>query len=283
MLVMAGIVDLFVAGGQTSLLGNFLGPVFMSAGSGILVLDLGRPFQAWRVFMNPKAILTIGARVMTVSIIVGLVYTSFGLSMLPWSGWVIVRKLLAVVCILSGLVVAIYPSFVLGRNKGRPFWSGSGLLSLFLISSFVTGAAAHILSGMILPPASPAVLAGFPGLTSLLLACQILFWGGYLWVKRTGATAPEAVAAKEWISGKFSSYFKAGFLLAGTLLPLVLLLVPIALAQAAGALLVLAGGLLMRILVVYAGEERTWLPGEKRYKARLPVGDEAFLKAWNNK
>ena len=281
MLVIAGIVDLFVAGGETSLLGNFLGPVFMSAGSGILILDLGRPFQAWRVFMNPKAILTIGARVMTVSIIVGLAYTSFGISMLPWSGMIVLRKLLAVVCILTGLVVAIYPSFVLGRNKGRPFWSGSGLLSLFLISSFATAASAHILSGMILPPALQAAQGSLPGVTALLLACQLLFWGAYLWVKRSGATAPEAVAAEQWISGKFAAPFKTGFLLAGTLLPLVLLLVPMALAQAAGALLVLAGGLLMRILVVYAGEERTWLPGEKRYKSRLPGGDEAFLKAWN--
>ena len=120
-------------------------------------------------------------------------------------------------------------------------------------------------------------------MTALLLACQLLFWTGYIWVKRSGGTAPEAVAAEQWISGKFSGSFKGGFLLAGTLVPLVLVLVPASVAQAAGALLILAGGLLMRILVVYAGEERTWLPGEKRYKARLPGGDEAFLKAWNHK
>ncbi len=283
MLVLAGIVDLFVTGGQTSLLGNFLGPVFMSVGSGILIFDLGRPFQAWRVFMNPKAILTVGARVMTVSIIAGLAYTSFGIACLPWSGMIIVRKILAVFCIVTGLVVAIYPAFVLGRNKGRPFWSGSGMLSLFLLSSFATGASAHILSGLILPPASMAALAVFPAVTGVLLACQMLFWIGYIWVKRSGATAPEAVAAEQWISGRFSGSFKGGFLLGGTLIPMALVLVPSALTQAAGALLTLAGGLLMRILVVYAGEERTWLPGEKRYRSRLPGGDEAFLKAWNDK
>ena len=280
MLVLAGIVDLFVTGGQTSVLGVFLGPVFMSIGSGILIFDLGRPFQAWRVFMNPKAILTVGARVMTVSIIVGLAYTSFGIACLPWSGFVLLRKILAVLCIASGLVVAIYPSFVLGRNKGRPFWSGSGLLSMFLVSSLVTGAAAHILSGMILPPAAMSALEAFPGLAAILLAGQLLLWISYIWVKRS-ATAPETVAAEQWISGRFAGSFKGGFLLAGTLIPLILLLVPATLAQAAGALLVLAGGLLMRIMVVYAGEERTWLPGEKRYRSRLPGGDEAFLKAWN--
>jgi len=283
MLVIAGIIDLFAAGGQTSLLGNFLGPVFMSVGSGILIFDLGRPFQAWRVFMNPKAILTVGARVMTLSIIAGLAYTSFGLSMLPWSGWIAVRKILAVVCILTGLVVAIYPSFVLGRNKGRPFWGGSGMMGLFLISSFATGLAAHILSGMILPPAAPEALGSFPGLTALLLACQLLFWVGYLWTKLSGATAPEKEAAQKWINGKFAAPFKNGFILAGTVAPMILILTPVTLCQALGALLVLAGGLVMRVLVVYAGEDRTLLPGEKRYRSRLPKGDEAFLKAWNNK
>lgn len=281
MLVVAGIVDLFVTGGQTSLLGTFLGPVFMSIGSGILILDLGRPFQAWRVFMNPKAILTVGARVMTISILAGLAYTSFGISCLPWSGMVVVRKILAAVCIVTGLVVAIYPSFVLGRNKGRPFWSGSGMLSLFLVSSLVTAVAAHILCGVVWPPDSLSTLSGFPGMAAILLACQMLFWGGYIWVKRSGATAAEAAAAEEWLSGRFAGSFKGGFLLAGNLLPLALLLVPSLLCHAAGALLVLAGGLLMRILVVYAGEERTWLPGEKRYRSRLPGGDETFLKAWN--
>jgi len=51
--------------------------------------------------------------------------------------------------------------------------------------------------------------------------------------------------------------------------------------QAIGALLILFGGVVMRCLVVYAGEDRTWLPGEKKYRGRLPLGDEAFLKAWN--
>ena len=157
------------------------------------------------------------------------------------------------------------------------------MLSLFLLSSFATGASAHILSGLILPPATMAALAVFPAVTGVLLACQMLFWIGYIWVKRSGATAPEAVAAEQWISGRFSGSFKGGFLLGGTLIPMALVLVPAALTQAAGALLTLAGGLLMRILVVYAGEERTWLPGEKRYRSRLPGGDEAFLKAWNDK
>ncbi|MFS8609412.1 MAG: oxidoreductase, partial [Gammaproteobacteria bacterium] len=66
--------------------------------------------------------------------------------------------------------------------------------------------------------------------------------------------------------------------LLGTLVPLLLFLLPGSW-DALGAALVLLGGLIMRLLVVRAGEERTWLPGQRLYYARLPVGTEEFLKA----
>jgi len=70
-----------------------------------------------------------------------------------------------------------------------------------------------------------------------------------------------------------------GILLAGTLLPLVCLLLTGALFQALGAGLALVGGLITRLQVVGSGIYRTWLPGEEKYHSRLPHGDEAFLKA----
>lgn len=284
MLVIAGAVDLFVGDGRTSVLASFLGSAFMGMGSGLLILELGRPFQSWRVFMNPKAILTIGAWVMSLAIGAGLVYTSFAFAVFPWSGLVFARKLVAIFLIASGLVVATYPGILLGRHKGRPFWVGPGMTSLFVLSSFVTAFAAHSLSALVVAPAAITdVLDRFPGIIAVLLAVQLLLWFSYLWVKRSGATEAEAAAARKWISGEYAASFQFGFILAGTVLPLVLVLLPSALYQAAGAVLVLVGGIIMRTLVVYAGADRTWLPGELKYRSRLPLGDEAFLKAWNSK
>ena len=113
-----------------------------------------------------------------------------------------------------------------------------------------------------------------------LLFFQLVFWFGYIWVKRTGATAAEAASAQRWISGEFSGSFKFVFLFLGTLLPLILLLQSSQALQGIGAVLVLLGGVVMRCLVVRAGLDRTWIPGEKKYRGRLPLGDEAFLKAW---
>jgi len=291
MLVIAGIVELFVGAGRTSLLGNLLGPIFMCIGCAFLILELGRPLQAWRVFMNPKAILTAGAWIMSIAIVAGLAFASFGLNpawlgmdKLFWQDLDFVRKLLAGVCLLTGLVVATYPGVLLARHKGRPFWVGPGMITLFLLSSLVTGVSAHFLSGLVLPPATvPGVWANLPALAGGLLFFQLLIWIGYLWVKCTGATEAEAASALRWISGDYSGSFKFGFMLLGTVVPLVLVLTSSQAFQAVGALLVLLGGLIMRCLVVYAGEDRTWLPGEKKYRSRLPHGDEAFLKAWNTK
>jgi protein NrfD len=285
MLVIAGIADLFVGEGRTSALASFLGSAFMALGSGLLVFELGRPFQSWRVFMNPRAILTVGAWVMSLAIGAGLVYTTFSFAVFPWSGLVLVRKLIAIFMVITGLVVAAYPGVLLGRLKGRPLWVGPGMTSLFLTSSLVTAFAAHYLSGLLVPPATiPDVLGRFPAMIAVLLAVQLLLWVSYMWVKRSGATEAEAVAAQRWICGEYSAAFKYGFILAGTVLPLALALACAPLFQAAGAVLVLVGGFVMRMLVVYGGgADRTWLPGEVKYRSRLPHSDEAFMKAWNGK
>lgn len=289
MVLITGLLELFAGSGRLSLLGNVMGPLFMCIGCGFLILELGRPLQAWRVFMNPKAILTAGAWLMSVAIVAGLVYASFDLNpawfkmeKLFWQDWDLLRKLLAVVCVITGLVVATYPGVLLGRHKGRPFWVGPGIMTLFMLSSIVTGTAAHFVSALIYPPNSvPGIWHHLPTFAGGLLFFQLIGWIGYIWIKRTGTSAAEAASALKWINGQYADSFKAAFLFVGTLAPLVLVMIPSLLCQGVGALLVLVGGVVMRCLVVYAGEDRTWIPGEQKYRKRLPTGNEAFLKAWS--
>ncbi len=280
MLVIIGVVEMFLGEGRTSLIANFIAPLFVALGALLLILELGRPFQAWRVFLNPKAILTIGAWCMLMAIGFGLIYATFGIKALPWSGWVVIRKLVAVFCVIFGLVVATYPGVLLGRHKSRPFWTGFGMVTLFLTSSLVTGSSAHLLCNLILPPAKLEISTILPYLAAGLLAFQLIFWILYMWMKKTGTTDREAQAIQSWINGDASIGFWGGFLFAGSLIPIVLLLIPSAISYLIGVILVLLAGLWMRINVIHAGKTRTWLPGEERYRGRLPLGDEAFLKAW---
>ena len=287
MLVIAGIIELFIGGGQTSLLGNILGPLFMCVGCAFLILELGRPLQAWRVFMNPKAILTFGAWMMSIAIVSGFIYASFGIQSdaFFWKDWTFFRQLFALVDIVTGLVVATYPGVLLGRHKGRPFWVGPGIMGLFLLSSLVTGAAAHLFSGfLVAAPTSQETLNALPGLIGAMLFLQLLLWCGYMWIKLTGTTEAEANAVKRWLKGDLADGFKFLFLLMGTAVPCILVLIPTILTQGIGSLLILIGGVSMRMLVVRSGEDRTWLPGEQKYRSRLPVGHEKFLtKVWDNK
>jgi hypothetical protein len=109
-----------------------------------------------------------------------------------------------------------------------------------------------------------------------------MLWLGYIWVKSSGTTEPEAAAARRWINGDLASSFWGGFLIIGTLLPMVVMLIPAEMYTGIGAGLVLLGGLIMRLLTVRSGSDRTWLPGEQKYRSRLPLGNEVFLTKWNS-
>jgi formate-dependent nitrite reductase membrane component NrfD len=219
---------------------------------------------------------------MTLACGVGVVYASFLIGVFPWSSWTLIREVLAVIGALLGLLLAVYPGVLLGRQKSRPFWNGPGIPVLFTISSLATGTALAMLCGLIMPAPFPdALTASLPTLAAVLLVFQLLFWCLYIWIKYTGTTERDAVATRRWVNGDLALPFQAGFILLGTIVPLVLILLPGVVCQAIGTVLVLLGGLLMRFLVMRAGEDRTWLPGEEKYRDRLPIGNEAFLKAWN--
>jgi len=56
------------------------------------------------------------------------------------------------------------------------------------------------------------------------------------------------------------------------------MLLPVEAAPALGAVLVLLGGVTMRLLTIRGGEDRTFLPGEQKFRLRLPTGNEVFLR-----
>jgi protein NrfD len=281
MLVVSGLVHFIWGGQRISILSAFAAPLFVAMGAGLLVLELGRPFQGWRVFLKPNAILTIGAWNMLLAIGFGFCYASFFVPGLPWQNWIMVQKVLAGLGALTGLVVATYPGVLLGRHKSRPFWTGPGMVVLFLISSLVTGFAAQHLLSMIAPPAEATLVNYLPMGVAVLLTFQIIIWFGYLFIKQTGTTEREGKTAQRWTNGDLSRLFWGGFAFLGTLLPLVLVLTDRLWVSIIGDILVVAGGALMRWMVIHSGDQRTWLPGESKYRGRLPVGNELFIKSWN--
>lgn len=265
-------------GDQVPVAANILGPLLITLGALFLIFELGRPLQAWRVFVRPAAILTLGAWHMAIAIVGGLGLAMFNVGWGPWPTSILLENILIVVCAWTGLVVAFYPGLLLATQRARPFWSGPGMISLFLISSLVTASSALLLLGH----ASNFRVDDFPfnmlhGVALFLLGFQGVLWIGYLWAKVGGAQAEEK-AARVWLDGELALLFWGGVIGLGTLVPMLFLMTPSLILQRISPALVLGGGLLMRVMVVRSGRERTWLPGEKDYLAGLPQGDEEFIK-----
>jgi formate-dependent nitrite reductase membrane component NrfD len=171
--------------------------------------------------------------------------------------------------------------------KSRPFWNGPALPVLFLILSLSTGLAAQILIVNIWPwggntsqAADITPLLGAANLGFLVLEGIILFV--YVFMMRTSVTVRASGPAASWLNGSRALIFWIGVVIAGILLPILLYSLQVPATVITAALFVLAGGAILRFLVVYT-EDRIMLPGEEEFLAWLPEGDEAFLRAWEER
>ncbi len=284
MMVVSTAADLFFGVGDIFVVGNFIAALFIGLGSGLLIFELGRPYQFWRVFSKEKAILTVGAWMLSLFIVFGIVYGSFWLYFLPWYGMEWLRLTLGYICLVLGLGVAIYTGVFLGTMNARPFWNGPALPVLFLVSGLSTGIAAQALlihfwpiggSGTGLATIESFLRASDIGL--LLLEGIILIV--YVLTMRTSTTVFAARAAATWLNGSRVLPFWGGVVVLGLICPLVLYTIGIDITLILAPLCVLIGGLILRFLVVYT-DDRTMLPGEERFFSWLPDEDEPFLHAW---
>jgi protein NrfD len=271
MLFVTGLLYLINGTNSTSTLGNFIGIIFIAVGSAFLSLELGRPFQAWRVFMNPKALLTWGAWNMI--FVMGAAFVYLLLSLFG-AGPSVLQTLCAIVMAVCGLFVAVYPGVLLGQHGARPFWTGPGIVVIFLIASLSTGLASHDICNYL--------QLGQSNLESVIVALlffQTLVWVLYLYVKMVGNTAREAEAAKELLAGCLSNKFISAFIVLGNVVPIGIYLLIKGSTGAAfiAGVCLLTGSYIMRLIVVKMGEKRTLIIGEKQFMDRLPKGDELFL------
>jgi formate-dependent nitrite reductase membrane component NrfD len=284
MLVVAAAAELFFGMGSAFAPGTIAAAVIIALGSGLLVFDLGKPLYFWRVFSKEKAILTVGAWLLSLAIICGLLY---GFSLLPFSPWHDIaglRSAFAWICLLLGLGTAIYTGVFLGTMKARPFWNNPALPILFFISAVSNGIAAQSLSVYFVASGSAIgnsnLIKGFlNGIDIGLLVLEIIILVVYVLIMRYATTVTSARIAASWLSGNRKWPFWGGMMCLGLMLPLVLYLVSGDVAELLATVLVLAGGVMLRFLVVYTND-RMLLPGEEEFHSWLPAGNETFLRAW---
>lgn len=277
----------------------------LGIGSLLLIFELGQPKVFVRVFLSTTAIIKWGACLLILAMGFGFVYFLFWLPPdwnLPWYSWVWLRDVCAVLMGLFGLCVVVYTGVLLCTMKSKPFWNSPALPVLFTVSALSTATAGLALLSLLwhqswfigfwfgsspdLAVITMNIWAANEFIVTIMHYADIILVIGesivlvlYVLLMRASGNTTAKEIALEWISGKKALLFWVGMIAIGLVIPFLLYQLGGAGATYVAPVLVLAGGLLLRFLIVYSDKRRA-MPGETRYYARMPKGDERFLKGW---
>lgn len=292
MMILATVADLFFGLGFYFIPCTVGSVVALGLGSFLLIFELGRPFQFWRVFSKEKAILTFGAWMVIALICFDVIYLSFWFSFIPWHAVAALRLVVAVICLVLGLGVILYTGIELSSMKARPFWNTPALPILFALSGLLAGSAANLLilsfwpyswevaSPSLLLAVSaplPSVLALVVLLTTALSALTLVSTLLYVLMMYFSASSVAKQAATRWLKGSYALWFWCGLIVIGLVAPMILLSSGMLMFALIGSVCIILGGLCLRFLVVYCDDRRE-LSGEALHYKRLPEGNELFLK-----
>lgn len=233
--------------------------VMMMAALLCLLADLGRPEAFYLLFTNPSgSLMSLGTFALTLlSLCMAAVLAWEGLTL--GSGWRRVARVAQGVGIAFALVVMVYTGMLLQTAVAVPLWQSSWLWVLFLFSSLSCGCAVIMLCTCASEGYQRIALIRRRalGLDAVFILLEAASTAAFiLTVEADGSVHPlQALAA-----GGFAALFWLGFIGCGILIPLaieMLLLIgcrhPGGTAAATLAVLVLAGGLCLRLVMIGAG------------------------------
>ena len=253
---------------QIARIGALVGPLVVLFASALLLLDLGSPSRAYRLFAAPKTLMsswmTRGAWILTAFIIFGLAYALPAFSLfhwLPWSQGSGLGHGIGIVATVLSVIVPIYPGLLLGVIKSIPAWNTSALPPMFFLSGLDTGIASLVLVSIFLSTAID--VSGFHLLGTidiiLIILLLIAVFGYIEIVRQSGITAAASIRLLK------TPLFIGGVVVAGMILPLALMIVSISienihiirLLDGTSGVLILLGALLLRFSIVNSGIHRS--------------------------
>ena len=254
--------------------GALLAPVAVGFGMSMLVLDLRYKARFWYTMTvwNGDSPMSVGAWLLTLFSLIAVVHAVFWLpdafrAKIPviggWPLWsrLAVRRILGLAGLPAALAVSVYTGVLLSATS-IPLWQNPVLPALFCLSSLATGFAAGLLTALLFSPGiRQDIIAGpFRWLRRayrVLLPSYLLAALAYvLWFLPSGLTRG---AVLPLVTGARGLIWWLGAVGVGIVLPMVLGFEkakagPAKACVVLGALL--AGGFLMRLLLVYAGQEQ---------------------------
>lgn len=244
-------------------LGTYVSIPLFALGMLFLTLDLGRTERFWHLFASfrPTSVMWFGTYFLLIGTVVGagLVLRELaelrGYQIANMSG---VERVVTTLGFFFALIVVGYVG-VLFAQTARPLWEATLLLPwIFIASTLSTGIGLLIIALHIVPISEPPtvlpilhrLLALFLGIDLLLLALEIVWHA-----------AVDFSAVAPLLAGAFSPLFWVGLVLIGLVVPLAMewrnlrtgQLTTWAAALVAPALVIL-GGLVLRYVIVFAGQ-----------------------------
>jgi formate-dependent nitrite reductase membrane component NrfD len=226
-----------------------IGLLFLLLTTLLLVGDLKRPERFLYIIFkpNPRSWLVLGGFILFAAGGLGVLWLLAGLAGNP-----VALQLLAWPTAAVALATAGYSAFLFGQAEGRDFWQSPLLLPHLLVAALVAGSASLLLAARALGSAS--IVVGGLGLVlwaSLLASALVL--GAELSARH--ATQDAARAARLLTRGPLRGPLWGGVVVAGIVLPLVLLLsASVPFGSEAAAVLALAGLWLWEELWIRAGQ-----------------------------
>ncbi|MDQ7095883.1 NrfD/PsrC family molybdoenzyme membrane anchor subunit [Desulfosporosinus sp. PR] len=254
--------------------GAFIAPFPISLGLGVLLLDLGSPFNAYRLFMTLRlrSPMSYGSWMILFFTLLSVVYLYLWLpekfqiysgkkSLDQWK-----RRQAKIMPFLS-LGVASYTGLLL-KAAVRPLWTTPLLPVLFLVSALSTGVAAVLLISALSPwqRARHRELQVLTKADALLILLECFILVAMIIVGRLSSPSI-AEAFGSLLYGEFALVFWVLIVGLGLLLPFALEYlelkdkIPVRWALSAtigSSFLVLLGGFFVRYIITYAGQGSGW-------------------------
>lgn len=244
--------------------------ITLSIGMLFLFLDLEYKIHVWRMYatfkiLSPMSwgswILLLVYPALFASMLInvpGLIGTFFGFTE-KWSDKINkapgLIKVIGFTNIILGIMLGIYTGVLLSAFGARPLWNSSILAILFLVSGLSTAAAfVHMISKDKNEKVELAIADNtFIGVELVLLGLFII---GLLSSSQAGINGAMLI-----INGKFAAMFWVFVVGLGLVIPLIIQLLAVSKKikhVALAPVLVLFGGLMLRFVIVFAGQFSHW-------------------------
>jgi formate-dependent nitrite reductase membrane component NrfD len=251
---LAGVLVDFAFGAEwsmVSMIGVSLGVPCVLIGTFFLLADLGKPLNAWRVWMKPgTSWIARGTIIIVLFMIFAAIQTAFWIW--PSPGTIEnARGAIAVLGAIFAFLTVIYTGLLLGYSQPIALWRTALLPVLFFVSAVSTGIMAIILVGHYLG-VEGSQLSLLANIDAVILIFEMFLLIMFLY--NAYRTIESRFSAKRILAGAVAPAFWIGVVACGLLIPLLLELQGVEGFMAGlAAVLGLFGGLCLRYSILAAG------------------------------